>query len=118
MIFLMVIEDDSRWIIKNKMIIFTIFTIYIIGCILSYGKFYASLKGVDYKYEDSYPIKLTDNNYEILAIIFITLLSWIGFLTGILRYFRYNAHYFLKYSDRDLKERYYNYWNISEKHRK
>ncbi len=90
-----------------------IFLFYLLGCLLSYARLYASAKGVDYKYEDSFPEPLIEDGEDLFCVIIITLLSWLGVAGGIYKYIKYKEYYFLKLSDKDLRDRYYHYWNIN-----
>lgn len=86
-------------IVLVKIILF-----YLIGCILAYGRSYASFYIIDEKFIDSLPPKSTDDNFNIA----ISLFSWVSFITGIFIYFMDNEKYFLKYTNKDLWERYNN----------
>lgn len=99
-----------------KILDMIVITIYVAGCLLSYGRLNASLRNDDYKYT-SYP-HLFDNVIFFFLWTF-TFLSWIGFITGVYRYLRNknDRPYFFLFSRKDLKENYYNKWNIEERFR-
>lgn len=68
-----------------------IIILYLIGCILSYGRFNASMYDIEEKFIEFIP---PTPNY--LIVLIISLSSWIAFIGGILLYFENNEHYFFK----------------------
>ena len=83
-----------------------IITIYLIGCVLTYGRMLAS------EYEiDEYYIRTIPANPNYKFYIFYSIFSWIGFISGILIYFVDNQKYFLKFSYKDLIDYYDTHYN-------
>lgn len=80
----------------------TIALIYIVGCILSYGRVFASF----YEIEEEYYIKgIKPSLKEVqLILTLVAIFSWIGFFTGVYIYFLRKEKYFLKYSLRNIEE--------------
>lgn len=80
-----------------------IITIYILGCILSYGRVFASF----YEIEEKFYIEGVEPSLKGQQEFFIAvaLLSWLGFFSGVSIYFSKGEKYLLKYSLRKLKHR-------------
>lgn len=81
--------------------ILVILVIYIIGCILSYGRHYARMYEIDEDYINTLP-PYKDNSFTLLFSLF----SWVGFIAGIIIYFGDEEKYFLKYSNKPLWDKY------------
>ena len=84
------------------MVIFIV--IYLIGCILSFGRIFAFACEADKKCI-KYVAPSNLSNWYIIILI-VTLLSWVGFIVGVLIYIIDDEHYFLKYHRLDLWEEY------------
>lgn len=83
------------------MITTVIVLIYTVGCILSYGRVFASFYAVEEKYCTK---GIKPSLKEVRGLLtLITILSWLGFFTGTYIYFLQKEKYFLKYSLRKLK---------------
>lgn len=80
-----------------------VLVVYLAGAILSYGRSFASFYEIEEKFADVSEPSLKGAK---VVILMATLLSWIGFLGGIMVRFHYEEKYFLKYSMKDLKRRY------------
>ena len=70
--------------------------IYIVGCILSYYKIVAWL--ADEAAEDS---MIRFFQYEHYTVTWVVFSSWIGFLAGVVTYFRFKDERFFKWSPKD-----------------
>jgi len=81
--------------------ILIILGIYILGCILAFGRFKASIYQIEEKYIEYFPVW---DNHRV--IVFFSLFSFIGFLAGIVVYFIEDEKYFFKYSYKPLIDRY------------
>lgn len=81
----------------------TIALIYIAGCILSYGRVFASF----YEIEERFYIKGIEPSLKEQQLLFIivAIYSWLGFFMGVYMYFLQKEKYLLKYSLRKLKTR-------------
>lgn len=79
-----------------------IIILYIIGCILSYGRLTASTYIIDEEF-----IKFIPPTPAYLTISILSLFSWLAFIAGIFVYFENNEHYFFKWSYKPL----WNEWN-------
>lgn len=81
--------------------------LYIIGCILAYGRVAASFYCIDRQFIESLePEPLFSRPGVAVLVILVTLLSWAGFIMGIMQYCMSNDYYFLKFSNKDLWEEY------------
>lgn len=83
-----------------------IIAIYLIGCVLAYGRLYASFYEIDENYI-SWISPMGIKNFKGFALFQISM-SWVTFLSGVLIYFTDDEKYFLKWSNKDLIERYNN----------
>ena len=81
-----------------------IIVFYLIGCILSYGRVYASFYEIEENYIKWFPP--TFPNHVMATIWFTTLLSWFGLVAGIAIYKEDKEKYCFKYSSRDLVIKY------------
>lgn len=66
----------------------TFLIIYLIGCLLSFLRIYASLRELNESYRMDFELG------DVVCIALITFLSWFGFLTGIYFYFTENEKRF------------------------
>lgn len=66
----------------------TLFLIYLIGCVLSFLRIYASFKDLNETYKMGFEIA------DIVSVVIITILSWFGFITGIAIYIEGNEDKF------------------------
>lgn len=80
----------------------TIALIYIVGCILSYGRVFASF----YEIEEKYYIEGIKPSLKEEQFLFtsVAILSWLGFFSGVCVYFLRGEKYLLKYSLRNIEE--------------
>jgi len=73
-----------------------IFVLYIIGCVLGFGRFYASM---DYAYRKGWTNnQITSKNiFEDSQVLFISSFSWFTFFAGVSIYFEDGEDIFLKF---------------------
>lgn len=83
------------------MTIIYIILIYLLGCILAYGRLYASFYEIDEEYLPTF--KPEGMPTEIVLSI---LLSWITFIAGAIIFETNNEKYMFKWSNKDLWKRY------------
>jgi phosphate starvation-inducible membrane PsiE len=74
-----------------------IIILYLIGCILSYGRINASMYAIDEEF-----IKFIPPTPAYLTISILSLFSWLMFIAVIFVYFENNEHYFFKWSYKPL----------------
>lgn len=82
------------------MIILLIALIYLIGCVLSFGRSVASFYELDENYPELCPTQL---GFEY----FVTALSWLGFISGVAIYRLNRERYFFKWSKKPLWKKYH-----------
>lgn len=76
--------------------------LYILGCILSYGRVNASFYEIEE--ENNFMCTEAKNSiwkYEVKAPIIMVLLSWIGAFSGFIIYFLQKEKYFLRFKNWD-----------------
>jgi len=82
-----------------------ILMVYLAGCILAYGRIYASAYEIDREFiRWMKPTGLSLDTPTVLLVI----LSWFTFLAGSISYIADKDKYFLKYNNDDLIEKYNN----------
>lgn len=87
------------------MLIASLILAYIIGCVLSYGRVYASFYELEEKYCTTQFPEITKQTK--ILFVYISILSWVGFLIGLVFFlFLKNEKYLFKFSINDLVEKY------------
>lgn len=81
------------------MTIILIILVYLVGAVLAYGRCYAGF----YEIDENYP--MLPPSIDRFAFI-PALLSWLGFLVGLVIYVFNSERYFLKFSKKPLVEKF------------
>lgn len=71
--------------------------IYLIGCLLSFGRIHGSFFQIDEDYGDG-ELRWWHYKPAILCLIIMVLCSWMGFLAGAIVYWHRKDKYFFKWS--------------------
>ena len=81
----------------------TYIIIYLIGCILAYGRINGSFYEIEKKYEDVLGMNHANCLFIMPVVTFLTIImifcSWIGFLIGLIIYLVNTEKYFLKFKN-------------------
>ena len=86
------------------MIILLIVLIYLIGCVLSFGRNRATFYEISEQYLDFPAVEPYQlDKFEFLSAV----LSWIGFIAGVWGYFEDSEKYFFKWSKKPLWKKYH-----------
>lgn len=80
-----------------------IIVLYIIGAVLSFGRVVGSSYGIEEYYIEYLPCSFKSPFFPFS--VFVTSVSWIGFLAGIIIYWAESEKYFFKWSFKPLIEK-------------